>query len=63
MQNEQYTIKAISLDTPVPDMSNWTIKGLVRWYKRTKSLRNQEAVFKELQCRGHNFEYINDLLQ
>ena len=62
MKNEHSKISITSLDAAVPDMSTWKVSRLVRHYKRTRSLRNEEAVFDELLARGKTRQEINGLL-
>lgn len=62
MKSEHSKITVTNLDTAVPDMSRWKVSRLVRHYKRTRSLRNLEAVFDELLARGKTHQEINELL-
>lgn len=62
MADTHTTISLSGLDTPVPDMTGWTQSGLVRWYTRTRSMRNREAVWRELERRGNSRETINAML-
>lgn len=62
MKNERSKISMTNLDTAVPDMTGWTVARLVRHYKRTRSLRNEEAVFDELLASGKTRQEINELL-
>jgi len=61
MQDEHLTV-SLDLESPVPDMTGWTIAGLKRWYHRTRSMRNQEGVFKELLRRGYDHERVSEIL-
>lgn len=62
MKDTHYQISMTGLNSPVPNMSNWTVAGLVRHYKRTKSLNNSQAVYNELLGRGKTPQEINELL-
>lgn len=62
MKSKHSKITVTNLDTPVPDMSGWTVGRLVRHYKRTRSIRNIEGVFDELKARGKSHQEINELL-
>jgi len=62
MKDIHYKASILNLDASVPNMNNWSIVKLIRHYKCTRSLRNEEAVFSELLRRGKTRQEINDLL-
>jgi len=62
MENEHFKISMKSLNTSVPNYTSWTKNGLVREYKRTRSLNRQKAIWDELRKRGCSYQEINELL-